>query len=92
MSWLQMQIHQVERNSRLQISLDPVDRDLLSDIQDPAEADPWLGNGLVHLLIRLNALLEIRNSFLLTHSRIVRITRASFESHVGSDDDGVVAE
>ena len=87
-----MQIHQIKGNPRLQIPLNLVDRHLLPYVQNAAERDPRLGDGLIHLFVRLDAALEVVDSLFLAHARIVRVAGSGLEGDIGSDDLGVVAE
>jgi hypothetical protein len=89
---LEMQIHQIKGNPRLQIPLNLVDRHLLPYIQDAAERDPGLHDGLIHLFVRLDAALEIIHGLFLAHACIVRVAGSGLEGDIGSDDLGVVAE
>lgn len=58
-----MQVHQVERDATLKVTLDPVDRNLLADVQDLAVADAWLGQSLIDALVLLDTLAEIAFGF-----------------------------
>lgn len=89
---LEVQVHQIKRNPRLQIPLNLVDRHLLPYIQDPAETDPRLRDGLIHLFVRLDTLLEVVDGFFLAHTCVIGIAGPGFEGDVGSDDFGIVAE
>lgn len=87
-----MQIHEIKCNPTLQIPLYPIHRDLLTDIQYPAETDPWLGNGLIHALVRCDSSFEIALGFFARHSLVVGIAGLDFQGDVGGDDGWVVAE
>lgn len=86
-----MQIHQVERDSTLQIPLDPIDGDLPADVHNPTKADAGLGDGLVDTLILLNPLTEIALSVLFRHAGVVWVARRHFERNVGRDHGRVIA-
>lgn len=86
-----MQVHQIERDSTLQIPLDSIDRYLSSDIHDPAKADPRLRNRLIHALVLLDSFPEITFSVLFGHASVIRIARGDLERNVGGDDSRVVA-
>lgn len=87
-----MKVHQIERNPTLQVSLYPINRDLLPDIQDSTKGDIGLRNSLINPFVLLYAFPEIRFGFLLAHPRIIWIPRPSFESYIDGDDCWIVAE
>jgi hypothetical protein len=87
-----VQIHEVESDATLEITLDPVDRHLLPHIQYPAEADPRFRDGLVHALILSNPLAEVGLGLFARHPSVVWVARRCLESNICGDDGGVIAE
>lgn len=87
-----MQVHKVESDSTLQITLDSVDRNSLTNVQDPAIADIGLGDRLIHAFVLPDPISEISLGIFSGHPLVVGITRLNFESDVRSDYDGVITE
>ena len=92
MPWFQMQIHKIERDPTLQIPFYPIDRHLLSNVEDPAETDLGLDDGLVHFLICRDPASEIAFGFFSRHALIIWVSGLDFERHIGGDDSGVITE
>lgn len=86
-----MQVHQVERNSTLQVRVDLVHRDHLSDIKNPAKRDIGFGDSFVDALVLCDPLSEIRDRFVLCHTGVVGIAGRCFEGNVGCDGSRIIA-
>lgn len=68
-----MQVHQVERNPTLQVRIDLVHRDHLSNIEDPTKGNIGFGDGFVDALVLRDSFAEIRNSLFLCHAGVIGI-------------------
>lgn len=87
-----MQVHQVECDPTLQIPLDTVHGHLLADVENAAEADPRLGDCLIHGLVLGDAFSEIRLGLFSRHACVIGVTGRCFEGDVRGNDRGIVAE
>ena len=87
-----MQVHQVERDSTLQISIDPAQSDLIAHVEDSDIAEMGPRDCLVDALVLLDAPKEIALRTLGGHVLVVGIAGGDLERDIGSDDGGVVAD
>lgn len=87
-----MQVHQVECDSTLEVSVDSVDVNGSSNVDDLAVAEMRFRDGFVDGLVLSDSLPEVDLGGLLRHVLVVRISRRDLESDVGSDDGGFVAD
>jgi hypothetical protein len=85
-----MQVHQIERDSTLQIPLDAIDGDLLPDVPYPTERDVWLGDGLINALILLDTVAEVSLGLVARHAFVIWIPRLYLEGYISSDDCWVI--
>jgi len=88
---LQMQIHQKERDSTLEVSVDSRDGHLAPHIHNLDITQMRLGDGLVHLLILRDPAQEVTLRLFRVHILIIGIPRGHLEGDIGGDDLGVVA-
>lgn len=86
-----MQVHQVERDSTLQIRVNLVHRHHLADIEDPAKRNVGFRDCFIDAFILRNPLLEIRDGFFFGHTGIIGITRRRLQRDIGSDGSRIVA-
>ena len=86
-----MQVHEVERDSTLQITVNMAQCDLVADVLDPQVGQMGLGNGLVYSFVLADTSLEIRFGLLARHILVVGIARRDLKCDVGGDDSGIVA-
>ena len=56
---LEVQVHEVEGNSTLQISMNMAESDLVADVLDPQIREARFGDSFVHSLVLANAALEV---------------------------------
>ena len=87
-----MQVHEIKRDSTLQISLYSIHCDLLSDIQDPAKAEFGFCDGLIHAFVCFDTSSEILFGFFARHPLVIRVTRLNLECDVYGDDCWIVAK
>ncbi len=86
-----MQIHQVERDPTLQIPLNPVDGDLLADVQDFTERNVGLCDRLIDAFVLFYPFPEIALGLFSRHAIIIWIAGLDLQRNVGSDNRWIVA-
>lgn len=89
---LEVQIHQVECDTTLQIPLYSVDGDLTTDVKDPTETQIGLRDCIVHRLVCRDPFPEISLGFGFCHILVIWIARLNLERDVCSDDGGVITK
>jgi hypothetical protein len=87
----QVQVHEIKRNPTLEITLDTIDSDCLSHVDDAAETEIWLGDCLVDPFIGVNSATEIPLGLFSRHALVIGVTRLNLERDIRSDDGGIVA-
>lgn len=87
-----MEIHQIERDTTLQISVYPTERYFAANVREAEIRKVGLGDGLIDRLVLSDSAQEIAFGFFTREAGIIRITAADFQSHISSNDCGVVAQ
>ena len=90
-SRLEVQVHEIERDATLEITMNVAQRDLVADVADAEVAEARLCDRLVHGLVLLDAPQEVALSVLARHVLVVRVARGHLERDVRRDHRGVVA-
>lgn len=86
-----MKIHEIERNSTLEITVNPTYSHLIADVLDSQVRQVWFSDRLVYSFIFSDTSQEILFGFLGGHVLIVGISGADFESNVRSNDCRIIA-
>jgi hypothetical protein len=91
-SRLQVQIHEVERDATLQVSVYAADGDLIPNVDYPEVREVGLADRLVNGFVLLDAPEEIPLRVFGRRVLVVGVTHANFQRDVGSDDRRVVTD
>jgi len=86
-----VQIHQVEGNAALEVTIDTIQNDLTPDIDYLEIREVRFGNCLVNGLVLLYAAKEIKLGHFRRSVRVIRVPRANFERNVRGDNSWVIA-
>jgi hypothetical protein len=89
---LQVQIHQVERDTTLQVSVYATNSYLVPDVDYFEVREVRFHDWFVNGLILFDAPEEVPFRILRGHVLVIRVTHANFERDIGSDDRRVVAD
>jgi hypothetical protein len=87
-----MQIHKIERDATLQVSMYPADGCLFPDVDYLKVREVGLCNGLIDSLIFLDTPEEIPLRVFGRRVLIIRIAHADFQRDIGGDDLRVIAD
>jgi hypothetical protein len=85
-----MQVHEVEANARLKVSVNLVHLHLVSYVDDLDITEMGLFDRLIDRLVLLDPVPEVALSVLSGHMRIVGIPGRDLEGHIGSDHGRIV--
>lgn len=85
-----MQVHEIERNSTLQIPVDFADHHLAAYIDNLQVTEMGFGDGFVNSFVLLYAADEIALGVLTRHIFVVRIARGDLQGDIGSDNGRIV--
>ena len=72
-SGLEMQIHKVKSNTTLEVSVDPAQRHLVTDVVDTEVGEMRFRDGLVHRLVLLYTAEEITFGIFARHILVIGI-------------------
>lgn len=86
-----MQIHQVECNSALKISIDPVHRDITSHVDYAEVGQAGFGYSFVYLLVFLYATKEIFLGYFRGSILVVGVSGANLQCHIRGQDSRIIA-
>ena len=86
-----MQVHQVEGNAALEVTIDAVQNNLTPDVDYLEIRKVRLGNRLINSLVFSDAAKEVDFGLPWRGGRIIRVPRTNFERNVRGDDGWVVA-
>jgi len=86
----EVQVHQVEGNAALEVTIDSVQNDLAPNIDYLQIREVRLRNRLVHSLVFFYAAKEVGFGLFRGSGRIVRVPRTNFERNVRGNDSRVV--
>ena len=89
---LQVQIHEIERDATLQVTMYPANGCLLPDVDYLKVREVRLCNGLINGLIFLDTPEEIPLRIFRRHVLVIWITHADFQRDIGSDNVRVIAD
>lgn len=87
----EVQIHQIKRDSALQVTMDPGECYFTADVSDAKVGQMRLGDRLVDRFVLSDPTQEIPLGFFTCKILIVRVSAADFEGHVSGDDGWIVA-
>ena len=86
-----MQIHQVECNSALKISIDPVHRDTTSHVDYAEVGQVGFGYSFVYLLVLLYATKEIFLGYFWGSILVVGVSGADLQCNIRGQDSRIIA-
>jgi len=87
-----MQIHEVERDATLQVSVYAADGDLVPDVGDSEVGEVGLRDRLVDGFVLFDAPQKVSLRVFGGRVLVIRVAHANFQRDVRSDDSRVVAE
>ena len=87
----EVQIHQVEGNATLEVTVDAIQNDLTPDIDYLEIREVRFGNCLVNSLVLFYAVKEVKFGLFWRSSCIIRVSGTDFERNIRGDDSWIVA-
>jgi len=87
----EMQVHQVEGNATLEVTIDAVQNNLTPDIDYLEIREVGLGNRLVNSLVFSYAAKEVEFGLFWKSVRVVWVPGTDFKRNIRGDDNGVIA-